>query len=295
MIDIYITPEQSINETLSKYDLDIPITIHLFPGVYHEKVVIFKHHVKLVGKSRDQTIITWCDYAYKMHEDGLLYNTFRTSTLTVFGDGVYLENLTIRNDAGSGITMGQAIALSLYGNHSKVINCIIDAYQDTLFIGPLPIDLIDRYQCFLTPEQLHSNHLFHSFYQCQISGDVDFIFGSGTAYFDECVIISKDKGYICAPSTYETQPFGFIFNKSKIVNQSNHHIYLARPWREYGSTLFLNCQFEGLIHPLRYDTWDKTNYRFFEKPYISTPLSKVFNEEEEGQLGKLIMMLPPQK
>ena len=289
MIHIHLTPDNSINETLSKYALDSHLTIHLSPGIYHEKVFIYHQHVKLIGTSRDKTILTWSDYAYKMHEDGLLFNTFRTSTLTVLGDHVHLENLTIKNEAGSGFTIGQAVALSLYGNQSHVINCIIDGHQDTLFVGPLPADLVDRYEGFLMPEQCHTRPLVHFFDHCDILGDVDFIFGTGTAIFNHCDIIAKDRGYICAPSTDEHQAFGLVFIDSRIINQSNAPIYLARPWREHGATHFLNCQFEGIINHLRYDAWDKKFYRFYEKPYVSTPFSKLLNEEVEGQLGKVIM------
>ncbi len=288
MITLHLTPEDSIVESLKTYPIDTKLKVFLSKGVYQEKLYIFHHHLEMIGESRDETILSFGDYSYKMHDDGLLYNTFRTSTVTIFGDHVQLKDLTIRNTAGSGFTIGQAIALSLYGNHSVISNCMIDGHQDTLFIGPLPADLIERYDDFLMPEQLMSKPLVHHIHHSIILGDVDFIFGSGTTFFKACHIISKSKGYICAPSTFSNQPYGFVFYKSKIENLSDDPIYLARPWRTDGSTIFIDCDFKGLIEPNRYTDWDKPSFRFFETPYVYSPLSKELNEEEKGQLIKML-------
>jgi pectinesterase len=289
MINLHLTPKDSITESLNAYPINTLITLYLAKGIYKEKLHIYHHHLKIVGENMSETIITYDDYSYKMHEDGLLYNTFRTSSVTIFGDHVHLENLTISNDAGSGFTIGQAVALSLYGNHTIVHSCILNGHQDTLFIGPLPDDLVERYEGFLMPSQLHTRPLIHHFYQCVIKGDVDFIFGSGTAYFHACHIISTGKGFICAPSTKEDNPYGFVFYQSTIENRSSDEIILARPWRNHGSTIFIDSTFKGLISKNRYDTWDKPNLRFYETPYINSPLSKELSEEEKEQLIKQIL------
>jgi pectinesterase len=289
MIKLHLTPDDSINESLKKYSIETEITIILSKGIYREKLNLYHHHLTLIGESMEHTIITYGDYSYKMHEDGLLYNTFRTSTVTVYGDDVRLENLTIRNDAGSGFTIGQAIALSLYGNESTVSSCILDGHQDTLFIGPLPDDLVERYEGFLHANQLHTKPLTHHFNHAIIKGDVDYIFGSGTAFFNTCHIIAKGKGYVCAPSTSSKTSYGFVFYKSLIENISKDAIYLARPWRDHGSTIFIDCIFKGLISDNRYDAWDKPHMRFFETPYIKSPLSKELSEEEKEQLIKQIL------
>ena len=45
------------------------------------------------------------------------------------------------------------------------------------------------------------------FYKCEVWGHVDFIFGAGQAVFDDCDIVSRDRGsktnngYVTAPST----------------------------------------------------------------------------------------------
>ena len=116
----------------------------------------YHHHLKIIGHPHQETKIVYADYSYKMHDDGLLYNTFRTATLHLFGHHIHLEHLTIENDAGCGLTIGQAVSLAIYGKHAFIKDCYIKGYQDTLFIGPLPEDLIQRYDGFLSNHQLTS-------------------------------------------------------------------------------------------------------------------------------------------
>ena len=288
MIKLHLSPEDSITESLKSYSFDEHITLYLRDGIYHEKLYLYHHHLSIIGESLNGTIISYGDYAYKMHEDGLLYNTFRTSTVTVLGHHVHLENLTIENTSGSGFTIGQAIALSLYGDQSRVISCRLLGNQDTLFLGPLPNDLCERYEGFLKPEQLINKPLVHYLESCVILGNVDFIFGSGTAIFNRCHIISTGKGFIAAPSTDCMTSIGFVFYQSVIENQDISAMILARPWRECGSTHFIDCTFLGHFSKERYDTWNKENYRFFESPYISSPFSRELIEEEKGQLIDLV-------
>ncbi|MDO9629539.1 MAG: pectinesterase family protein [Acholeplasmataceae bacterium] len=284
MISLHLKPRDNIQEILDGYPLNEGITIYLEPGIYNQKLRLKHNHLKIIGSTSSESIITNNDYSYKMHEDGLLYNTFRTSTLMILGDYCELHHLTIKNHAGSGLTIGQAVALTLYGNHTRVINCKILGNQDTIFLGPLPKDLSVRYDHFLPLEERHTKHLHHFFTSCYIEGDVDYIFGSGTALFDQSTIVSIGKGYIAAPSTYEEFSYGIIFNQSKIINKSTDPIILARPWREFGSAIFHQCIFEGFISPFRFDSWDKANFRFYETPYVPTLLSKVLSIEEVEQL-----------
>jgi len=285
MISLNLKPQDNIQEILDGYPLNEEITLFLSSGIYTQKLRLKHNHLKLIGSKTGETIITYCDYSYKMHEDGLLYNTFRTSTVMILGDYVLLEDLTIQNESGSGLTIGQAVALTLYGNHTRVINCKLLGHQDTIFLGPLPLDLTIRYDHFLPIEERLTNHLHHFFDHCYIEGDVDFIFGSGTALFNSCEIVAIGKGFIAAPSTYESFQYGIIFSHSKIINRGSEPIILARPWREFGSTYFIDCEFEGLISNSRYDAWDKSNIRFYEYPYKPSLLSKALQIEEVEQLN----------
>lgn len=281
---IYLTPTDSIQQCLDLYPLDQDLSLYLSPGIYNEKLRIKHHHLSIYGAKEGKSIISNADYAYKMHDDGLLYNTFRTYTVMILGDHVKLYDLTIENTCGSGFTIGQGVALSLLGKRTKLVNCTLLGHQDTLFIGPLPRDLNERYDHFLPLEERTDHITHHHFKSCVIKGDVDFIFGSGVALFESCEIRATSKGYIAAPSTYSDFPYGFIFYKSHIISETNESVYLARPWREHGATTFVDCMFYGNFNENRYDAWDKLSYRFKETPYIYSSLSSELNTEEREQL-----------
>ncbi|MDY0075405.1 MAG: pectinesterase family protein, partial [Acholeplasmataceae bacterium] len=278
---LYLEPSQSIQRTLDQYPIDETIDLFLSPGIYHEKLRIKHHHLTIYGSGVDRTIITYADYAYKMHEDGLLFNTFRTFTVMILGNHVHLHDLTIENTCGSGFTIGQGVALSLLGTFTKLSNCKITGHQDTLFIGPLPRDLNDRYDHFLPLEERSDQITYHHLINTTIEGDVDFIFGSGSALFESCHVIATAKGYINAPSTYQTFPYGFVFWKSTITSQTQDDVYLARPWREHGAVMFIDCTFQGKFADKRYDAWDKKEMRFQETPYIPSDLSTELSKEEK--------------
>ena len=288
MITLYLNPQDSIQSILDTYPIDTEIHLFLGEGIYHQKLKIKHEIIHIYGSKTGETKITYRDYAYKMHDDGLLYNTFRTSTVMILSKEAYLYDLTIENASGSGFTIGQGIALTLYGLKNKLENSKLIGHQDTLFLGPLPLDLCERYDHFLPLDERVTHQTFSIFNHCHIEGDVDFIFGSGTALFNECVILAKAKGYIAAPSTYESFPYGFIFYKSKIISLTDESVYLARPWRTYGATLFYLCQFEGLFDENRYQDWDKPSFRFKEYPYISSKFSSSLSEGEIEQLQNLI-------
>ena len=54
----------------------------------------------------------------------------------------------------------------------------------------------------------------HYIKNCYIEGDVDFIFGNATTYFDECHIHCKSNGYVTAHKRgTESETTGFVFYK----------------------------------------------------------------------------------
>ena len=285
MITIHLDPSQSITEALSKLAFDEEITIMLSPGIYEEKLRIYHSNLVLKGTSRDDTVISYGDYARKIHADGKEYNTFRTPTVTVLGNNVMITDLSIRNPAGYGPSIGQALALSLYGDLITVRDCNLLGFQDTLFCGPLPVDLTERYLGFLPREELHTNRTRHHFLNCRIEGHVDFIFGSAEALFEDCEIVSLMPGFIAAPSTYATSDLGFLFWNCRFISlPKTGKVFLARPWREHGCAAFYECSFEGLFAEERFDRWEKSEYRFYEHPYVYSSMSRDLPKESFGKM-----------
>ena len=251
--------------------------IHLAAGVYRQKTVLRTPDVTLLGEGADKTAIVWDDYANKIHADGKEYNTFRTWTLAVCADGVTMRDLAIVNDALHPEVKGQEVALTVYGDRFAMEDCVLRSTQDTLFLGPLPRDLIERYDGFLPDELRVDRPLSQRFTNCRIEGTVDFIFGCGNALFERCEIRSlrdaRNVGYVAAPAHALEETEGFTFRACRFTAEDGvEGIYLARPWRDYGLSRFEDCVYGAHIAAEGFDKWNDTERdktaRFYESPVV---------------------------
>lgn len=264
-----ITPDMSINDTLKK--VNVGDIIILRDGIYKEKVEIWKDKITIQAKNLGKAVITNKDYYHKIMADGNECNTFRTYTMYVGGNQVTLQGLVIQNESTPSKTYGQAVALHADGNEFFCEDCIIKSAQDTLFTGPLPKDLCEKYKGFYPPEKLKGLSSKQLYKNCTLMGDVDFIFGCATVLFEDCTIITIDAhrntpSFVCAPAHPKELSFGFLFYHCKF--QGKEKTYLARPWRDYGCTAFIECKLGDHILPEGYNKWNNTHRdktaRFYE-------------------------------
>ena len=251
--------------------------IELAEGEYRAKAAIFTPGLTLRGAGAGRSRIVWDDYAKKPDENGVEYNTFRTWTLAVCADGVTMEDLSVVNDALHPETKGQEVALTVYGDNFTMRRCSLTSTQDTLFLGPLPADLIARYDGFLPDWLRQAKPCAQTFSDCLIEGTVDFIFGCGRALFENCEIRSlydvRKSGYVAAPAHALEQTEGFLFRNCRFTAEEGvEGVYLARPWRDYGLCVFQDCSYGEHISPLGFDKWNDTERdktaRFYETPPV---------------------------
>ena len=262
--------------------------IRLAEGDYRVKSTIFTPGLTLCGAGADRTRILWDDYAKKPDEHGVELNTFRTWTLAVCADGVTMRDLSVVNDSLRPEEKGQEVALTVYGDGFTMERCRLTSTQDTLFLGPLPGDLIERYDGFLPRHLRRDKRCRQYFSNCLIEGTVDFIFGCGEAVFEDCEIRSlrdaRDIGYAAAPAHAPGQTEGFRFLNCRFTAEegvSPGSVYLARPWRDYGLCVFENCACGPHISPLGFDKWNDTHRdrtaRFYEAPPVEGRVGWVKN------------------
>ena len=141
----------------------------------------------------DKTVITYGLYGNMPAEDIGKLGTFRSYTMFIDAENVSLKNLTIENSAGAGPDIGQAIALYAEGEGISCSNIRLLGWQDTLFTGPLPPKEIEK-NGFIGPKQFAQRINGRQYYTSSyIEGDIDFIFGSATAYYDNCYIFQKNR------------------------------------------------------------------------------------------------------
>lgn len=254
--------------------------ICLSEGDFRVKAAIFTPGLTLRGAGAERTRIVWDDYAKKPDEQGREYNTFRTWTLAVCADGVSMRDLAVVNDALHPESKGQEVALTVYGDRFTMEDCRLSSTQDTLFLGPLPADLIRRYEGFLPDWLRRDKPCRQRFFRCLIEGTVDFIFGCGGAVFDGCEIRSvfdvRNVGYAAAPAHALEQKEGFLFRECRFTageGVPDGSVYLARPWRDWGLCVFENCAYGPHISPLGFDKWNDTQRdktaRFYETPPVA--------------------------
>ena len=208
---------------------------------------------------RDQ-LFTGSLHATMIHADGRPYHTFRTPTVIINGADVTCIQCTFENTAGPGKEKGQAIALTLDGDEIVLDHCTLKAHQDTLFLAPLPEKEKEK-DGFLGPQQFTPRtHRTVYIRHCLIEGDVDFVFGGATAYFDDCEFRSIGRGYVFAPCTPKDVELGFIVRNCRFTcsdEVEDHSCYIARPWRDHAMVRLENCELGRHIHPDGWHDWNK--------------------------------------
>lgn len=240
-----------------------PVTFYLHKGIYQEQITLDIPHVTLIGESKEETVLTFDLYARMQMPDGKKRGTFRTYSCFIDASDFTARNLTFENSAGPGTEVGQALALYVDGDRIIFDNCRFLGNQDTLFTAPLPPKEIEP-DGFLGPKQFAPRTSGRHYYKdCYIEGDVDFIFGGATAYFENCELFSKNTGkeinsYVTAASTPEGQKFGYVMKNCRFTsNCPPHSAYLGRPWREFAKTVLLDCHMDEHICPEGWHDWGK--------------------------------------
>lgn len=242
-----------------------PVTIFLRMAEYRERVIINKDNIRLVGEEPNRTVITWNACAKDPDAEGNEKGTFLSWTVIVSGTNVTIENLTIRNDAGDGHVVGQAVALYTAGERFVCRNVRLIAHQDTLFCGPVITKTAKDALPHVLPNQTESAGdcppvmIRQYFENCYIQGDTDYIFGPARVWFEGCELFMNEAGgWYTAANTPETNEYGFVFHHCRLTGACPEGMgKLGRPWRKYCRTLFLECDMDEHVAPWGFYDWDE--------------------------------------
>lgn len=244
----------TIQEALDAVPYECSARVTISEGEYREKLFCDKADLTVTGKG--DVRICFADSARTIMADGKKRGTFRSYTAFFSGHRLRLENLTIVNEAGSGRTAGQALALYLDVDSACLENVRLYGHQDTLFLAPLPEKEREERgfygpRCFL-PRKPNSVY----FKGGSIAGGVDFIFGGADALFQDVDIISNEAGYVAAPSG-KKEDIGFVFDSCRFIgdNVPDSSVYLMRPWRPEGKSLFTGCSYGSHINAAGFSAW----------------------------------------
>lgn len=139
-----------------------PVTIFIRKGVYTEMVNLSaKNRLTFLGEDRKKTIIEYATNNNFNNAPG----RYRRGVFQASGcSDLTLSNLTIHNTTPQGGSQAEAIILNGSGNARAILSDVdLYSYQDTLQING---------QAFVK--------------DCYIEGDVDFMWGTGPCYFENC-------------------------------------------------------------------------------------------------------------
>ncbi|WP_181389530.1 pectinesterase family protein [Pseudoprimorskyibacter insulae] len=155
-------------------------------------------------------------------------STANASVLRIEADGTQIYNLTIHNrynaDRNAATPAGleknhagqfakgqhQAVAFLSAGADKVILGAVhLKSFQDTLYLQ--------------APDKFSTVRSY--LFDCDIEGDVDFIFGQSTAYFETSTIRAIGaRGAHCwltAPSTNLRTSFGFVFDRCDLTHDSS--------------------------------------------------------------------------
>lgn len=180
--------------------------------------------VSLIGESRDGVIITNKPVASGNHAD---------TTPTLFIDqnqnDVYMQDLTVRQgqDWDTQKSTGQAMAVRQRGKRAVYKNVTLQGIQDTYY--------------------LNKGDATAYLETSTIAGQTDYVYGDGTAWFEQCTLYNTGAGYITA---LNTQPgyMGMVFNECIVDGSSAAagKFYLGRPWNDSPHATYINTTFRQL-------------------------------------------------
>lgn len=164
-----------------------PATIFIRKGRYEELVRVGRERcrVHLTGEDRKGTVIA-C-----VNNDKLNPGWIQRAVLGVEGDDFVLENLTVQNTTpykGS-----QAEAVYVNARRCALRNADFLSFQDTLHLSG-------------------SVHVS----DCTIEGDVDYVWGYGSALFERCELRTMHDGYIVQARNSAGKP-GYVFLDCKLT------------------------------------------------------------------------------
>lgn len=214
------------------------------PGVYNGQKILPKEKAKvtLQGQEAASTVLTWDVNTNEEQPQGA-NPRYKGTAFVVLADDFKADKITFQNTSGD---HGQALALRIDGDRAVVTRSRLLGWQDTLMLN-------------------NGRDYFKDSY---IEGRVDFIYGSATAVFDHCEIKSKNGGYVTAASTPPDRPYGLVFLNSRLTSdptpwtdpsgassRATPLAYLGRPWRPYGSVIFVNTDMDVHIRPEGWDNW----------------------------------------
>ena len=234
----FCTPQGAVDYVPD--DNHSPVEIFVRKGVYEGMIYVMpdKAHIHFTGEDRKNTVIAG------LNNDRLNAGRIGRPLVSVDANDFTLENMTLHNMTPYGGS--QAEALRVKSDRCILRNDDFYSFQDTLLLSG---------RVYLT--------------NCYVEGDVDFIWGQGTVFFDQCEIKAVHNGYYLQTRN-PAESAGYVFFQCKLTATPNvTKCLLARIDADrfsYSAAAFINCQMGAQVPPVGWEAKgaNVSHLRFWE-------------------------------
>ncbi len=193
-----------------------PITLYSTSSDASQTTIVYNH----LSGTTVNSVVNTCSTP-----SGNTYGTSGSATFAAFGPGFMMKNITVSNDGDEASVSSSTQGVALNTRNDKMVfeNVHVLGNQDTLSVGTNNV----------------ANIMRAYFKNATIEGDVDFIFGRGTAVFDGGTIRlatnRRTNGNALAPSTDARNSYGFLVigvTFSAASGAQSAGMTLGRAWDE---------------------------------------------------------------
>ncbi|CAL0320939.1 unnamed protein product [Lupinus luteus] len=215
------------------------VKVRINAATYTEKVEIpyNKPCIYLEGEDRRSTIITYNDHQ----------QTDISATFSSFPDNIIARSITFmmktlvptshKLQRGKHRTQDSevlpALAARIYGDKCVFFDCSFIGFQDTLW------DVEGR----------------HYFKDCTIEGAIDFIFGYGQSYYENCILNASSSGFVTAQGrSGKNDKSGFVFRGGALIG--NGQTFLGRAYGPFSRVVFYGTYFSSVVAPAGWSAWE---------------------------------------
>ncbi|MBR4897928.1 MAG: hypothetical protein IKZ48_03980 [Prevotella sp.] len=170
------------------------------------KTVISGKNVSLIGQSAENTIIVTRPAQEGLGTADLLNNT---------GEGLYMQDISLKNDLAYGGNDGRAASLHDQGTKTICKNVNLLSHQDTYYS--------------------HKVGGLYYFEGGELHGTVDYLCGNGKVYYNEVKLVNEQRSSATITANSEL----YVFNNCTVENNANTYNF-GRAWSDNPVCIYLN-------------------------------------------------------
>ena len=172
------------------------------------KTIISGKNVSLIGQSAEKTIIV-------NRPPVAIEGLDKADLLKNTGEGLYMQDISLKNDMSYGGNDGRAASLHDTGTKTICKNVFLLSHQDTYYS--------------------HKSGGLYYFEGGELHGTVDYLCGNGKVYYNEVKLVNEVRGSATITANSEL----YVFNNCVVENNAGTYNF-GRAWSDNPVCIYLN-------------------------------------------------------